>query len=181
MDYFKHKVIRMRNREINIRGIILSKSPKYDLASNPELKKDYEKFISPNSKKPITRWTRLSLSAQLDLVQKSGKIKADSIEFVYELLYEEASEVLHGTLYGLLSPLQLMDPKLASWDQKRRQWKMDLCVVFMMIADSLGEVGIFAARELKNKDLEACFAANNKFIIEFAEFVEKEVNRGTEE
>lgn len=56
-----------------------------------------------------TRWTSLSLQKQLQVVEDAGIIDISPHAFALLALYDEASEALHGTLYGAINHFGLTE------------------------------------------------------------------------
>ncbi|MTC47391.1 hypothetical protein GKR71_16300 [Providencia sp. wls1922] len=100
VDYTKNKAARSLSRSIELDGV---KKVSVEFANGYyELPEDYkkavDKFTSKNGKE-IPRWTSLNIDKRaIFLDEKSGK----NLLLHVLMIYGDASEALHGTLYGAL-------------------------------------------------------------------------------
>ncbi len=78
----------------------LKHSPIPDCNANPILKDSISEFTSKKSGKEITRWTIMRLEDRIDTIQKNSKLKPIVFMMNVFSIYEDASEAVHGTLYG---------------------------------------------------------------------------------
>jgi hypothetical protein len=69
------------------------------LESNPEIQEAVNQFTSKNGKE-ITRWTRASIEKRIEIIAENSDINHGILMFNTLSVYEDASETLHGTLYG---------------------------------------------------------------------------------
>ncbi len=77
----------------------LKHSPISDSNANPILKDSISEFTSKSGKEK-TRWTIKRLEDRIDTIQKNSKLKPIIFMMNVFSIYEDASEALHGTLYG---------------------------------------------------------------------------------
>ncbi len=101
LNYTKQKGYRILNRSFKAgtRKVELNWSSFFKLDSDPELKEAVDQFTSKKGK-TITRWTSLSIADRLALIEEKGLIKVDALVISTLGIYDDASEALHGTLYG---------------------------------------------------------------------------------
>ena len=85
-----------------------------DWSLHPELKAAYDQFTSPSGKE-ITRWTKVSLPDRAALVE--AKVPCASLFLPLLTVYGDASEALHGTLYGSAFHLGTYDVGAVPHDQ----------------------------------------------------------------
>lgn len=100
--YSNQKAIRMKNREIEVGTMkaVLKASNYEEMLNNPEVQKALGVFTGPKGKK-ITRWNTKSLKKMLDSIANSG-LDVRFLMLAMIAIYDEASEVLHGTFYGAM-------------------------------------------------------------------------------
>lgn len=98
--YSSQKAIRMHNREIEVGAIkaVLKASNYEEMLEDPEVQKALGVFTSHKGKK-ITRWNTKSLKKMLDSIADTG-LDVRFLMLAMLAVYDEASEVLHGTFYG---------------------------------------------------------------------------------
>lgn len=115
VDYTKNKAARSLSRKIETNG-----TRKVSLefsGGNFELPQDYkdavERFTSERGRE-IPRWTKLSVDKRADFLdKKTGK----NLLLHILMIYSDASEALHGTIYGSLFHLGVYNPGSVPKDQ----------------------------------------------------------------
>jgi len=76
--------------------------PGVDVSSIPVVARGLEKFTSQRGKE-ITRWTTLNIERRIEYIKERNEtFKAGLFLAVTRYIYEDASEAVHGTLYGAL-------------------------------------------------------------------------------
>lgn len=70
-----------------------------EIASSSEFKKIVDMFTSRKGK-PINRWTSRSIPKRLESITNLGKVDIRYLLISVLSIYEDASEALHGTIYG---------------------------------------------------------------------------------
>lgn len=98
--YTKQKAARMGDREIEVNKFKagLKASNYEEMISNPEIKEALAMFTSKKGKK-ITRWNTKSIKQMLDAIAENG-LDIRYLMLAVLAIYDDASEALHGTLYG---------------------------------------------------------------------------------
>jgi hypothetical protein len=79
------------------------------LMNIPEYKAAVDRFTSPSGK-PKTRWSNTSIEKKLEAIKKADLVDTAPIELLLYYIYDNASEALHGTLYGCLFHLGMFQP-----------------------------------------------------------------------
>jgi hypothetical protein len=126
--------------------------PVPDLSGISHVAKGLEKYTSPRGRE-ITRWTNLNLEKRIEAVGKKVDLfNAPLFLAAYNYVYEDASEAVHGTLYGCLFHIGIFwgafDEKLAE------KYMCDLKVVLYMLMGLLVEGLLHVAlTEVDVKDL----------------------------
>jgi len=73
-----------------------------DLSNIPIVKKGLDKFTSQRGKE-ITRWTTLNIEKRIEFTQaRNDQFNSQLFMAITRFIYEDASEAVHGTLYGAL-------------------------------------------------------------------------------
>jgi hypothetical protein len=79
-------------------GIKYSGASSY-LESNPEIQEAVTQFTSKNGKE-ITRWTKANIQKRIEIIAEKSDLNHEILMLNILSIYEDASETLHGTLYG---------------------------------------------------------------------------------
>lgn len=99
--YNKYRQVRALDREVkvgeHIARIKMSVPVNYDL--NPELQEALDMFTSKKGKM-INKWTPLSILERLDRIANLGKFDIRYLLVSNLSIYQDASEALHGSIYG---------------------------------------------------------------------------------
>ncbi len=101
LNYTKQKGYRILNRSFKVgdQKAELKWSGSVNLEDNPELRDAVNQFTSGKGK-AIPRWTSLSLAKRLAIVRDKSNVKIEGLMLSTLGIYDDASEALHGTLYG---------------------------------------------------------------------------------
>lgn len=101
LNYTKQKGYRILNRSFIVgeQKAELKWSGSVNLDDNPELREAVNQFTSGKGK-AITRWTSLSPAERLNVIRDKGNIKIEGLMLSTLGIWDDASEALHGTLYG---------------------------------------------------------------------------------
>jgi len=84
-----------------------------DLSKERELKAAIDLFTSRTGKE-VTRWTSTTLSDRLSAIAEKGKLNIGPLLLTLLAIYEDASEAMHGTLYGSVFHIGAFTKKLPS-------------------------------------------------------------------
>ena len=80
-------------------NVTLRLSEDIDLKNFSDIEEALKQFTSRKGK-PITRWTNNSISKMLETIKNNGSIDISYLMFAVLGIYDDASEALHGTIYG---------------------------------------------------------------------------------
>lgn len=102
--FLKHtiqKSYRKLDRKISLDGhtFHIKWTGKISLDSYPELKEALDEFTSESGKEK-THWTKVSLLDRIKIICENSRLQPVSFLLQTLIIYEDASEALHGTLYG---------------------------------------------------------------------------------
>lgn len=89
-----HRFVKAGNLRAEIKW-----SGSVDLSKERELKKAIDLFTSKTGRE-ITKWTSTTLSDRLAIIAEKSGLQISPLMFALLAIYEDASEALHGTLYG---------------------------------------------------------------------------------
>ena len=98
--YTKQKAVRMMSREVELNElkVVLKASNYEEMLNNPEVQEALGMFTGPKGGK-ITRWNTKNLDEMLDSIANHG-LDVRYLMLAKLAIYDEASEALHGTIYG---------------------------------------------------------------------------------
>jgi len=115
LAHTKQKGFRMLNRSIKAGDlqVELKWSGSVDLDKERELKEAIDLFTSEKGRE-ITRWTSVVLSDRLGTIAEKGGLEIGPLMFALVGIYQDASEALHGTLYGSIFHIGVFTKKLPS-------------------------------------------------------------------
>lgn len=157
IDYSKQKTFRKFSRSITIndKRFSIKRIPDINLPEFPELKAAIDKFTSLKKKKQITRWSKLSLEKKLSVIDYSGETNIALIMIALEVIYDDASEALHGTLYGCTFHLGAYDADQGNKgaEEKIKRHRDNLTMIFYLLGALLGDLNQYIFRKCDLKDL----------------------------
>ena len=115
LAHTKQKGFRMLNRSIEAGDLRaeLRWSGSVDLNKERELKEAIDLFTSEKGRE-ITKWTSVALSDRLAIIAEKGGLKIGPLMFALLGIYQDASEALHGTLYGSVFHIGVFTKELPS-------------------------------------------------------------------
>lgn len=136
--YSKQKQFRMFNRSVNV-GKLKAEIKRLDLTElqdNPELQEALNRFTSKSGKE-ISRWSTRSIPDRLSVIEpKVGDISILMLSFLG--IHENASEALHGTLYGVAFNIGLWFGKTpSSLGELSKYWNEQFSMLFLMLGTSI--------------------------------------------
>ena len=101
IDHGFQKMYRRMSLDISTAGlrIVTDGTRNFSLEDNPWMQKLLNQFTSKKGNQ-ITRWTTTSILERIDLLSKHCDVSPLHFMMSYGLIYEDASEALHGTFYG---------------------------------------------------------------------------------
>lgn len=156
IDYSKQKTFRKFNRSltINDKRFSIKRIPEINLLEFPELKAAVDKFTSFKKQKQITRWSKLSLEKKLSVIDFSGEINITLIMMALAVIYDDASEAIHGTLYGCTFHLGAYDGE-GNKDAEEiiKKHIESLTMIFYFLGSLLADLNQYIFRKCNLKDL----------------------------
>lgn len=139
LAYTKQKAYRVLDRSFTVGDskVGLRWTGSVELEKEPELKKALELFTSEKGKAK-TRWTSHSLSEMLESIASRGGLEIGYLMFAILGIYDDASEALHGTLYGSIFHIGTFAGKtLASKDELKKTWNEQFSALFLMLGSCI--------------------------------------------
>ena len=158
LNYTKQKGYRILNRSFQVgdQKAELKWSGSVNLDDNPELRDAVNQFTSGKGK-AITRWTSLSLQERLAIIRDKGKIKIEGLMLSTLGIYDDASEALHGTLYGAAFHFGFFEGKpLRKVEDLAETYRNRLLFLFFALGTSIAslfEVVSYVYPSEKSKDV----------------------------
>jgi len=121
--FLKHtiqKSYRRLDRKIFLDGreIRITWGTKIDTESDQVLKEALSEFTSPGGKEK-THWTKVNLLDRIKIICDKSKLKPEPFLMHTLVIYEDASEAIHGTLYGCSFHTGAYDPSIDKKDPKK--------------------------------------------------------------
>jgi len=176
LNYTKQKGYRILNRSFIVgdQKAELRWSGSVNLDDNPELRDAVNQFTSGKGK-AITRWTSLSLQERLAIIRDKGKIKIEGLMLSTLGIYDDASEALHGTLYGSAFHFGFFEGKtLRKVEDLAETYRNRLLFLFFALGTSIAslfEVVSYVYPIEKSKDITK---QSQTYLREFQESVNKQ-------
>ncbi|HEY51796.1 MAG TPA: hypothetical protein G4O20_08345 [Dehalococcoidia bacterium] len=138
LAYTKQKAYRVLDRSFsagNLR-VKLKWSGSIDLEKEPKLKEAADMFTS-NKGKIKTRWPSKNISKMLDLISNKGGLDIGYLMLATLWIYDDASEALHGTLYGSTFHMGIFTGERAfSKDELKKIWNERFSALFLALGTS---------------------------------------------
>ncbi|MCX6659525.1 MAG: DUF5677 domain-containing protein [Candidatus Bathyarchaeota archaeon] len=139
LAYTRQKAYRVLDRNFTAGDLKVSLrwSGSIDLEKESELKKAVDIFTSDTGK-PKTRWTSRNLSGMLESIARKGEIEIGYLMFAILGIYDDASEALHGTLYGSTFHIgTFIGKKPSSKNELKKTWNEQLSELFLMLGSCI--------------------------------------------
>lgn len=137
--YTKQKAYRVLDRSFTAGDskVRLTWSGSIDLEKEPELKEAVDMFTSETGKLK-TRWTSQRLSEMLESIASIGGLEIGYLIFAILGIYDDASEALHGTLYGSTFHVgTFTGKKPATKNELKKTWYEQFSALFLMLGSCI--------------------------------------------
>lgn len=168
IDYSKQKTYRKSQRKVSINDTIIEikRVPEINLDEYPELKRAVEEFTSKTKKKPITRWSDTSIEQKLSVIDSTKVTKIEPLMILYDYIYDDSSETMHGTIYGCQFHYGFYSSDLKTWEDEeiKKQIEERLTAIFFMISVILGDLLCYVAEKIGNDEISVDAKDTNKKI-----------------
>ncbi len=142
MNYTKQKSYRVQNRSF-IAGdhkVELKWAGSVNLDDYSELKEAVNQFTSSKGK-AVTRWTSLSLGDRLNVIGEKASINIEGLMFSTLGIYDDASEALHGSLYGATFNYGFFEGKIPSNTKEFTEiYRNKLLTLFFALGTSIASL-----------------------------------------
>jgi len=142
LNYTKQKGYRILNRSFVVgeQKAELKWSGSVNLDDNPELREAVNQFTSGKGK-AITRWTLLSPAERLNIIRDKGNIKIEGLMLSTLGIWDDASEALHGTLYGSAFHFGFFEGKIpAKVENLAETYRNKLLFLFFALGTSIASL-----------------------------------------
>ena len=142
LNYTKQKGYRILNRSFVVgeQRAELNWSGSVNLDDNPELREAVNQFTSGKGKE-ITRWTSLSPAERLNVIRDKGNVKIESLMLSTLGIWDDASEALHGTLYGSAFHFGFFEGKIPTEvEELAETYRSKLLFLFFALGTSIASL-----------------------------------------
>jgi hypothetical protein len=142
LNYTKQKGYRILNRSFMVgdQKAELRWSGSINLDDDPELREAVNQFTGGKGK-VITRWTSISLQDRLAIIRDKAKIKIEGLMLSTLGIYDDASEALHGTLYGAAFHFGFFEGRpLRKVEDLAETYRDRLLFLFFALGTSIGSL-----------------------------------------
>lgn len=143
-----------REVEVNQHKLIVQWTGQIDLTSNPELKAAIDEFTS--SKGREKNWTPESVKQRIEAIEaRYGTKVTDYLQVAFLSIYQDASEIAHGTLSGALFALGFTLPAgpPTSPEGLAKHQRENIMMLLMVLGFSISSLLRVVANELPIEDL----------------------------
>lgn len=168
--YSIQKTYRLMDRNLKVnddKKIALKFKGDFDLSAHPEMKEAVDRFTRVSGKVK-TRWVNGSIETKLSVIEKAGVIDAGFLMFPLFYVYDDASEALHGTMYGCLVHFGIYEPGAAptSAEERAKHHRRHLALLFWFGITTLHTLNKYVLWKTKQDALLAesqeCFDTANE-------------------
>jgi hypothetical protein len=180
LNYTKQRGYRVLNRSF-IAGnqkVELKWAGSVNLDDYLELKEAISQFTSSKGK-AVTRWTSLSLADRLNVIGEKTTINITGLMYSMLGIYDDASEALHGSLYGVTFNYGYFGGKIPSNTKEFAEtYRNQLLTLFFALGTSIAsliEVISSAYPTDKVKDIER--QSGNNFVV-LGEYIDNNIHKG---
>ena len=142
LNYTKQKGYRVLNRSFMAgdQKVELKSAGSINLDDYPELKEAVNQFTSLKGK-AVTRWTSLSLADRLNVIGEKASINIEGSMFSMLGIYDDASEALHGSLYGATFNYGFFEGKIPSNTKQFAEiYRNKLLMLFFALGTSINSL-----------------------------------------
>ena len=166
--FLKHTVqksYRKLDRSIRVSGVELNVkfNGKIDINSNPLLKEALEEFTSEKGKEK-THWTTVNLENRIRLLAQRTKLNIGIFLLNTLSIYEDASESLHGTLYGCSFHTWAYEPNIdyTNSAEVERNTQKKISLLFLQLGSLFHEAIILLSEKNEIQEVLKGSKENNK-------------------
>ncbi len=161
LTYTKQKGYRVLNRSFIVgdQKVELKWSGSINFNDYPGLKEAVNEFTSSKGK-VVTRWTSLSLADRLAIIRDQSKIKIEGLMLSTLGIYEDASEALHGSLYGATFNYGFFEKIPSSVQELAETYRNKLLFLFFALETCIGTLfevisGVYSSEKVKDFGMQS--------------------------
>lgn len=163
LAYTKQKSYRILNRSFIVgdQKAELKWTSSINLDDYPELKEAVNEFTNSKGKAIKSKmWSSLSLADRLAIIRDQSKIKIEGIMLSTLGIYDDASEALHGSLYGVTFNYGFFE-KIPSSAQKLAEiYRNKLLFLFFALGTCIGTLfevisGVYSSEKVKDFGMQS--------------------------
>jgi hypothetical protein len=158
LAYTKQKGYRILNRSFIVgeQKVELKWAGSVNLDEYPELKEAVNEFTNSKGKTIKSKmWTSLSLADRLATIRDQAKAKIEGLMFSTLGIYDDASEALHGSLYGVTFNYGFFEKIPSSAQELAETYRNKLLFLFFALGTSIGTLfevisGVYTSEKVKD-------------------------------
>ena len=170
IKYSKQKTYRKMEQVLNIknRKVSIKLKNKFNLSLFPDLKEAVDKFTSTKGK-PITHWSKTSITKKIEVIQESEIIDSTLIMMATLVFYDDCSEALHGTVYGMFVQSGVFQPGIIikKPEDMTNYYHGWITMTFWILGLLLNQLNEYVNKKCKFKNLLKLSKKTKKEVIDF--------------
>lgn len=180
LNYTKQRGYRVLNRSFIVgnQKVELKWAGSVNLDDYPELKEAVSQFTSSKGK-AVTRWTSLSLADRLNVIGEKATINITGLMYSMLGIYDDASEALHGSLYGATFNYGFFGGKIPSNTKEFAEtYRNQMLTLFFALGTSIASLlevisGVYPTDKVK----EFARKSGNNFRA-LGEYIDNNIHKG---
>ncbi len=163
LAYTKQKSYRILNRSFIVgdQKAELKWTGSVNLDDYPELKEAVNEFTNSKGKAIKSKmWSSLSLADRLATIRDKSKIKIEGIMLTTLGIYDDASEALHGSLYGVTFNYGFFEKIPSSAQELAETYRNKLLFLFFGLGTCIGTLfevisGVYSSEKVKDFGMQS--------------------------
>lgn len=163
LAYTKQKSYRVLNRSFIVgdQKAELKWTGSINLDDYPELKEAVNEFTNSKGKAIKSKmWSSLSLADRLAIIRDQSKIKIEGIMLSTLGIYDDASEALHGSLYGVTFNYGFFEKIPSSAQELAEVYRNKLLFLFFALGTCIGTLfevisGVYSSKKVKDFGMQS--------------------------
>jgi hypothetical protein len=158
LAYTKQKGYRILDRSLTVgeQKVALRRTGSVNLDDYPELKDAVNEFTSSKGKAVKSKmWTSVSLADRLATIRDQAAIKIEGLMFSILGVYDDASEALHGSLYGVTFNYGFFERIPSTPQELSETYRNRLLLLLFALGTSIGTLfkvipGMYSSEKVKD-------------------------------
>jgi hypothetical protein len=180
LNYTKQRGYRVSKRSLVVgtQKVELKWADSVNLDDYPELKEAVSQFTSSKGK-AVTRWTSLSLADRLNVIGEKATINITGLMYSMLGIYDDASEALHGSLYGATFNYGLFEGKIPSNIKEFTEtYRNQLLMLFFALGTSISSLFEVISEVYPTEKVKEFAQRSGNNFRELGEYIDNDVQEG---